>query len=129
MLPFQVSFYCFFPYQLRSFSSHYYRTLRIPLCTGVSGGLLRIPLCTGVSGGLRWTCSSHLNRCSTSFSLIGATRLCHHFGFNPFLYDHKSNATYTFTQHLFVEHIVFCRSIFCTIQHSRPNGCPIKLAF
>ena len=35
--------------------------LPLPLFTLLSW--LRIPLCTGASGGLRWTCPNHLNQC------------------------------------------------------------------
>ena len=45
--------------------------LSLPLFTLLSW--LRIPLCTGASGGLCWTCPNHLNQCWTSFSSIGAT--------------------------------------------------------
>ena len=31
----------------------------------------------------------------------------HHSKLDPFLYDHKSNATYVFPRHLAVEHVVF----------------------
>jgi hypothetical protein len=40
--------------------------------------------------------------------------VCHHSRLDLFYFDHKSNATYTFSQHLCVEHIIFCR------QHSPP---------
>jgi hypothetical protein len=32
--------------------------------------------------------------------LLLAYHVYHHFGLDPFLYGHKSNATYTFSQHL-----------------------------
>jgi hypothetical protein len=43
----------------------------IPLFILVS--CLMMPLCTGGFVGLWWTCPNHLNRCSISFSSIGAT--------------------------------------------------------
>jgi hypothetical protein len=36
---------------------------------------------------------------------------------STFLYDHKSNTTSAFIQHLTVEHFPFSRPTFCTIQH------------
>ena len=71
---------------------------------------LRIPLCTGASGGLRWTCPNHLNRCWTNFLQLMLPLIYHVYHrseLDPFLYDRKSNATYAFPRHLAVEHVVF----------------------
>ena len=105
-------------------------SLPLPLFTLLSW--LRIPLRTGASGGLRWTCPNHLNRCWTSFSSIGATpNLSRISSFRTRSLLMTTNPTQHthFRDTYLLNMLSFRKSTFCTIQHSRCNRRPIKLAF
>ena len=88
---------------------------------------------TGASGGLRWTCPNHLNRCWTSFSLIGATpnlSCISSFRTRSLLSMTANSAQHTHFRDTYLLNMSsFHRPTFYTIQHSRSNHRPTKLAF
>jgi hypothetical protein len=113
---FQISFYCLFSCQL---------CLPLPLFRLLS---CLIPPHTSGSGGVQ-IISISVRQSFLQLVLPLAYYVCRRSGFDPFLYEHKSNATHVFPQHISAKHVISCRPTFYTIQHNRSNLRPIKLAF
>jgi hypothetical protein len=99
-----------------------------PLLSHLSISLALVPL--EVSVGHVQTISNGvgLEQAFLHLVLSLAYQVYHRYELNP-LYGHKSNATYAFPQNLSVEHDVFCRPTFYTIQNSRSNRHTIELDF
>jgi hypothetical protein len=53
------------------------------------------------------TISPGIGQAFLQLVLTLAYHVYHHLGLDPFLYGHKSNATYAFSQHLSSEQVIF----------------------